>query len=191
MMTSRSVYKSLAMLTMIGAVMASTQTGAIAATGTVKESSASVVAPVASPSRAEVGKMAADLAAAYVNTQVVRGPATTVVTFADRAGKSYHYEFATSSVQAARATGTVTPFYNTTWTGWDLNRRETRELITDGSNAAIIYAIGVALGCVPCALGAFVENNWSGRAAAAYNAGHCLHINYWMTTNEYSGGACK
>lgn len=183
------MYKSAAVVALVGSLLASVQTNAFAAGNSGKQVTAKPAAVSTSTANsAEVSRMAAELEARYVNTKVVRGASTTVVTFQDRTtGKSYRFEMATPAVKA----GTVSPFYKATWSGWDLNRAETLKLYYDGSSYAIVYAIGAAVGCVACALGAAIEQNWSNRALQAYNAGQCIHINYWLTTKNYSGGYCK
>jgi hypothetical protein len=83
--------------------------------------------------------------------------------------------------------------YTSEWHWWGvkyrLNRGETRDLVTEGNNAAILYAIGAAFGCGACAVGAAIEANWSGAANRFYNEGNCIHLNLpYMTTGRTNRG---
>jgi hypothetical protein len=79
--------------------------------------------------------------------------------------------------------------YKTEWHWWGvkyrLNRGETRDLVTEGNNAAVLYAIGAAFGCGACAVGAAIEANWAGQANRFYNEGDCIHLNLpYFTTGR-------
>ena len=79
--------------------------------------------------------------------------------------------------------------YDSEWHWWGvkyrLNRGETRDLVSEGNNAAVLYAIGAAFGCGACAVGAAIEANWAGQANRFYNEGDCIHLNLpYFTTGR-------
>jgi hypothetical protein len=134
----------------------------------------------------------------YVDVTRVENTTTTIVTFADKAGKKYEYAFdnegLTEGDDESSAEGAVDvsrSSYTTTLTGWKLNKRETRELASDGSQMALVYAIGVAMGCGACAVGAAVEGHWASTASSAVSQGKCVWLKFWFTAAAYSGKACK
>ncbi|GAB2811515.1 hypothetical protein [Lentzea nigeriaca] len=125
----------------------------------------------------------------YVDLKVTEtGPLTRTITFADHKGTKYEYSF---DVPENAANGDMKAEYKTTWTSWQLNRRETLELARDGADAAVIYAIAAAAGCGACVVGAVIEGYWSTQANAYYNRGNCAEIKFWLAIREYSGGYCR
>lgn len=90
-------------------------------------------------------------------------------------------------------TGTGERGYTWSATGWYLDRAETLELRETGSNLALLYAIGTAIGCKQCAVGAATEGLWAQKAGEYYARGNCIKINYWLTVSEVKSGThnCK
>ncbi|WP_091039295.1 hypothetical protein [Glycomyces harbinensis] len=125
----------------------------------------------------------ADLEATYTEAEISETDEVTTISFADRAtGEEFTYELTKS--YAEPQPGEFGPLYRVTWNGWELTRAETRELASEGQQAAIIYAIAAYLGCRPCAIGALIEGAWASYAARYYNRGNCIKIYYWLTVGE-------
>lgn len=125
----------------------------------------------------------AELEATYTEAEISETDEATTISFADEAtGEEFTYEL-TKSYEEQQA-GEYGPLYRLTWNGWELTRAETRQLVSDGGQAAIIYAIAAYLGCRPCALAAMVEGAWSTYAARYYNRGNCIKIYFWLTVSE-------
>ena len=154
--------------------------------------------PISEAARAQAEAITAN----YHNLTVQKDEQGAVVDFDSPAGHQ-HFSFAFGdnlegiSEKAPSATpalpdGTVA--YTSEWHWWGvkyrLNRGETRDLVTEGSNAAVLYAIGAAFGCGgACAVGAAIEASWSNAANRYYNEGNCIHINMpYMTTGRTNRG---
>lgn len=160
----------------------------------VAESPASCAAPSAevptvSPElQAQVNEVVAQMEARYSAPIVTKTENATIVEFTELStGKDRKFKFAHDECASAGAeAGEIVPMYTWTSTGWNLNRTETRQLITDGTNAAILYSIGAAIGCTACAVGAAIESSWANLAATYYGRGNCIHINYWLTVREWN-----
>jgi hypothetical protein len=140
---------------------------------------------------AEAVQIWQDLQARYgpatVTTTAAKAEVTAVVGFTDTKGQAHQYTFTRLTSENA-GVGTL---YDTTWNGWELNRRETLELAVDGANAAVIYAIAALAGCGPCVVGALIEGHWASQANSYYGRGHCAKIYFWLATTEYWGGYCR
>ena len=86
-------------------------------------------------------------------------------------------------VRTADATPGVSLYYRWTWTGWELNRKETRELVDEGHNAAIAYAMAAEMGIPFASIASLIEGNYSYQAQKALNMGKCLKIYYTTSTS--------
>ena len=149
--------------------------------------------PISEAARAQAEAITSN----YHNLTVEKDERGAVVDFDSPAGHQ-HFSFAFGDnlegiSEAPDATATLpdgTVPYTSEWHWWGvkyrLNRGETRDLVTDGSNAAVLYAIGAAFGCGgACAVGAAIEASWSNAANRYYNEGNCIHINMpYMTTGR-------
>jgi hypothetical protein len=135
----------------------------------------------------------------YTDLQVSRDEHGASVEFRDARGMLHTYDFdfgdnaeAIPEDPAPTAQGDIGTqrfAYQSEWHWWGvkyrLNRGETRDLVTEGNNAAVLYAIGAAFGCGACAVGAAIEANWAGQANRMYNEGDCIHINLpYFTTGR-------
>jgi hypothetical protein len=161
--------------------------------------SAPAATSLSAPTPADIASAAAALKGRYTQPSVVTSGKFVIVTFADHAGQQYSFTFvnqlAPGSGDTAAPGGVISPNYQTSWYWWGwrywLNRSETYSLITEGLNAAIIYAIAAAVGCLPCVLGAAVEMGWSQAASTYYNNGNCIYINNpYMTVGEHHSHGC-
>lgn len=148
------------------------------------------VAP-APASSANIGEAVNALKAEYGQPAVVKSATRIVVSFSDKLGKHYSYTFArASSTSPSSGSARVHPNFSWGWNAWYLNRGETYDLYVDGAYSAVIYAIGVAFGCVACAVGAAIEGYWATIAWNAWSSGQCVKIYYWLQATQYSGGHC-
>jgi hypothetical protein len=136
---------------------------------------------------ARVAEMVREWEERFTEPVVVRTGATATVSFFDRDGK--HYEYVFTAVGDER--GEPGEDFRTKWNRWQLNRQETRDLQTDGQNAAAIYGIAALVGCKPCLAAAIIEGLWQSLAGTYYGRGNCAQIYFWLTIGEYSGGYCK
>lgn len=138
----------------------------------------------------------------FTDLHVSRDEHGASVDFRDARGVLHAYDFdfgdnaqvlpENSGAAAAPAEGDIGTqrfAYQSEWHWWGvkyrLNRGETRDLVTEGNNAAVLYAIGAAFGCGACAVGAAIEANWAGQANRFYNEGDCIHLNLpYFTTGR-------
>jgi hypothetical protein len=161
------------------------------------ESSTPLVVSEAARAQAE------QLTAGFQNVRVSRDERGASVDFDDASGRHHSYDFdlgvnleilpeeldATTTGTPQPELGTGAFAYTSEWHWWGvkyrLNRGETRDLVTEGNNAAVLYAVGAAFGCGACAVGAAIEANWAGQANRFYNEGDCIHINLpYFTTGR-------
>jgi hypothetical protein len=125
------------------------------------------------------------IASRYTNPQVTRNGTHSVVTFDDSiTGRRHVYAIRPTEQPTSnrRSIPVAHSSYKTEWHWWGvkfrLNRNETRELVTEGTNAAILYGIGAFLGCTSCVIGAAIEGGWATLANSYYNRGNCIHLNF-------------
>jgi hypothetical protein len=169
------------------------------------------VVPAASENAADLSADHANGIADFAATRfsepsIERDDTGATVTFSDEVGRVYSYRFdietnleSSPELDAFEVPdlgemvtgdlGVARQAYKSEWHWWGvkyrLNRSETRELGTEGQNAAVVYGIATLLGCVSCVLGAAVEAGWATLARAYYDAGNCIHINApYLTVGE-------
>lgn len=143
----------------------------------------------ATPARAEVVSSVAQQVPAVVQVdpyadftpaEVTHEGAVDVVRFTSKStGEVHVYRF----VRTADATPGVSLYYRWTWTGWELNRKETRELVDEGYKAAIAYALAAEMGMPFASIASLIEGNYSYQAQKALNMGKCLKIYYTTSTS--------
>ena len=179
----RGMLKVVASVGLAGAMLLTVAPGVaqadVAANGTAKTS-------------AVTQKKVDQILSQFTDTKRTETATQIVVSFSDLAGKKYEYAIDKPTANEAPApNGVLSPQYHATWTSWKLNRQETHDLAVEAGNYALIYALGAALGCAPCAVGAAIEAHWGTQANNYYNRGKCAEIKYWLAINEYNSQDCR